>query len=268
MSKNIVITGASSGIGKSIFSHLSSNHHVYGSYYQSVDNEDKLIQLNLSDSESIQSFVAELKEKLGNQKINSLISNAGITLVSPLTDLSAGQLEEILKVNVMGPVELIKQLLPLMASNSRIIIIGSISGSVTFPFMGAYSASKSALKSISKALRMELAQLDIQVTLIEPGNIKTPIWDDFFNGQEELLNKSSPIYRATLENGFNLARQKYESADEVHHFSLFVEKLMRTKKLKAHYFFGKDAKRTYLLSKILPYNWFEYFIKKKYGLKK
>jgi NAD(P)-dependent dehydrogenase (short-subunit alcohol dehydrogenase family) len=87
-------------------------------------------------------------------------------------------LREQLEINVVGPVRLTQALLPLVrTARGRVVNVGSVSGRMTFPFVGAYSASKSAMRAVTEALRMELRPDGVWVALIEPGNVATKIWD-------------------------------------------------------------------------------------------
>jgi len=137
------------------------------------ENSD-ILRLDVSDSDSIEKTV-ERVEDMTKGKLYGLINNAGIAYAGRMEDITRDDLRRQFEVNVFGVHGLIIKLLPIFRKNNegRIINIGSISGLVAFPNMGAYSASKFALEALTDAFRLELIGTGIKISLIEPGTIES-----------------------------------------------------------------------------------------------
>jgi len=190
----LLITGASSGIGLTSIQYLlEKGYYVFGSVRKKED-ADRLSRrfperfealiFDVTDELAIQKAVDSVKVVVGNQGLAGLINNAGIAVIAPLKHLDLERLQYQLEVNVTSVLRMTQHFLPLLGGElsspfppGRIINISSVSGQVTMPFIGPYAASKYALESISDAMRHELSIYGIQVVVLEPGPIKTPIWD-------------------------------------------------------------------------------------------
>ena len=134
------------------------------------DGTDEIV-LDVTDAEHIAAAAARVDE------LHALVNNAGIAIASPLETLPLDELRRQLEVNVLGQVAVTQAFLPhLRRSRGRIVFMGSIAGRSALPFLGPYAASKHALEAITDSLRLELAPWGIQVAIIEPGTIATPIW--------------------------------------------------------------------------------------------
>lgn len=129
-----------------------------------------------------------------NMNLYALVNNAGIQILDPIENTSIEAMREVFDVNVFGLHCLTKAFIPLLRKNSgsRIINIGSVSGLISSPYMGAYCASKHAVEAYSDSLRVELRPFGVYVTCIEPGGFKTPLLAKNFN--DENAQKDSGIY--------------------------------------------------------------------------
>lgn len=181
MAKTIFITGCSSGIGLSAAHYLKSlGFRVITSCRKQSDMEKlqqygfEVVLLDLDCSESIQRAAIEIKQ-LTQGKLYGLFNNAGFGVYGPLQEISRQQLEQQFSTNVFGLHELTNQLLPLMLPyhEGRIVQTSSVLGFISTARRGAYAASKHALEGLSDALRLELKETGIKVSLLEPGPIKT-----------------------------------------------------------------------------------------------
>ena len=179
MSKVILITGASSGIGKSIAEFLSEKGMIV---YGTSRNPDKvqtkafnLVSLDVTDKDSIYNAVTSILEKEG--RIDVLVNNAGMGITGPVEDTPTDEMRAVFETNFFGAIEVMKAVLPSMrAQQSGLIInITSIAGYMGLPFRGLYSATKGALSLITEALRMEVKSMDIKITDIAPGDFATNI---------------------------------------------------------------------------------------------
>ena len=136
------------------------------------------ITLDVTDELSIARSVEAVRLVVGEAGLGGLVNNAGIVVGSPLEVIPLAQLRKQLEVNVIGQIAVTQAFLPLLRrGRGRIVNMGSIAGRGTIPLMGPYSASKYALEALTDALRMELQPWGIQVSIIEPGAIATPIWE-------------------------------------------------------------------------------------------
>src|SRR5690606_7879549 len=189
--KHILITGISSGIGYAAARDLISHgYHVFGSVRREEDAQrlrDELgpgvtpLLFDVTDHSAIESAVAQMTEALNGQNLTALVNNAGITTPGPLLHMSLHEFRQQFEVNLFGLLDVTQQVAPLLGARpdapqlpGRIINIGSVSGKVAYPCMGAYAASKHALEALSDALRRELMLYGVDVILIEPGTVNTP----------------------------------------------------------------------------------------------
>jgi short-subunit dehydrogenase len=185
MSKNskwILVTGASTGIGRKIAEKLAKEgYNVYAGARKKQDitslNEIPNvtgIRLDVTQDLDIQNLIPQLK-KTG---LFALVNNAGIALGGPLMDLEMKVLKDQFEVNFFGVHRITKAVFPyILEQKGRIIIMGSGAGTFAAPFFGPYSSSKYAIEGYSDSLRRELILYDIKVVLIKPGRVRTSIWD-------------------------------------------------------------------------------------------
>jgi NAD(P)-dependent dehydrogenase (short-subunit alcohol dehydrogenase family) len=143
--------------------------------------------LDVTDESSIMRSVEVVQRVVGEGGLGGLVNNAGIVIGSPLEVIPLPQLRKQLEINVIGQIAVTQAFLPLLRrGRGRIVNMGSIAGRGTIPLLGPYSASKYALEALTDALRMELQPWGIQVSIIEPGAIATPIWEKSAKEAEDL----------------------------------------------------------------------------------
>jgi short-subunit dehydrogenase len=191
-SLTILITGATAGIGRHAALHLArKGHRVIATGRRedalaalSEEAKEKggiveTIQLDVTDPASIAAAKAKVDELTQGRGLDALVNNAGYGLVGPLSEIDDAELRAQFDTNVFGLMAMTRAFVPQMRARGkgRVVNVGSMGGRVTFPFMGAYHATKYALEAISDALRNELAPFGIGVSLIEPGVIKTEFTD-------------------------------------------------------------------------------------------
>ncbi|HWR94528.1 MAG TPA: SDR family oxidoreductase, partial [Flavobacterium sp.] len=179
MNKVVLITGASSGIGKSIGEYLHQKGFIV---YGTSRNPEKvqnsvfpLIALEVRDVTSIQNAIVKVIELSG--KIDIVINNAGVGITGPLEEIPTNEIRNNFETNFFGPIEVMKAVLPQMRKQKSglIINITSIAGYMGLPYRSIYSASKGALEIITEALRMEVKLFGIQITNVAPGDFATNI---------------------------------------------------------------------------------------------
>lgn len=183
---SVVVTGASTGIGEACALHLDKlGYRVFAGIRKSADGESLRqrasgrlvpIRLDIADETEITQAAGKVMEALGGGGLQGLVNNAGIVVGGMLEFLPLDALRRQLEVNVIGQIAVTQAFLPsLRKGPGRIVNIGSLSGLIATPFTGAYCASKFALEALTDALRMELQPWKIQVSLVEPGFIQTPL---------------------------------------------------------------------------------------------
>jgi NAD(P)-dependent dehydrogenase (short-subunit alcohol dehydrogenase family) len=191
--KQVVITGVSTGIGHASTKVLiDRGFRVFGSVRRQEDADrvqeefgEAFVPLlfDVTDEAAVQLAADKVGRDLGTSTLDGLVNNAGIEVTGPLAHLPVDQFRQQLEVNLVGPLIVTKAFLPLLGSDlvrkgkpGRIVNISSTSGKIAGPFTGAYSASKFGLEGFSDSLRRELILFGIDVIVIRPGAVVTPIW--------------------------------------------------------------------------------------------
>lgn len=207
--KTVLITGCSSGIGRALTKEfLQQGYKVYASARNIASLNDlkheNLIALTLDvNSESdIKAVVTAIKQDCGY--LSALVNNAGYAAMGPVAELTAEKLQQQFATNVFAPIALTQACIPLLRKGSnkeaaQVVNLGSISGIVTTPFSGAYCATKSALHSLSDALRMELKPFNIDVITVQPGGIESEFGNNSLKSLSNLISPAS-IYAPLKES--------------------------------------------------------------------
>ena len=192
--KVVVVTGVSTGIGLATAQVLLAHGvHVFGSVRQQTDADRLRAQLgtgftpllfDVTDSGAVSAAVPVVAERLDGRTLFGLVNNAGIAVGGPLIHQPLDEVRAILGVNLLGALAAIQAFAPLLGVDrarsgkpGRIVNISSVAGRISAPFLGAYAASKRALEGMSHSLRRELVIYGIDVIIINPGSVVTPIWD-------------------------------------------------------------------------------------------
>jgi NAD(P)-dependent dehydrogenase (short-subunit alcohol dehydrogenase family) len=184
--RNVLVTGASSGIGRATALELASRGHSVFAAARRAEQLDELasaserieaVPVDVTDRESVQAAATRVDELTDDYGIDVLINGAGYALGGPVETLSSDAVQHQFQTNVFGLLDVTRAFLPRMRErrSGRLINVSSVVGRVAFPGMGVYSATKFALEALSDALRMELAPFGVAVVLIEPGFVKTDI---------------------------------------------------------------------------------------------
>ncbi len=187
--KTVVITGVSTGIGRAAAEVLlNKGFRVFGSVRNEADAMRLKSELgahftpllfDITEAAAVADAAARVKEALGSKTLYGLVNNAGIAVPGPLLHVKIEDFRRQLDVNLTGQLIVIQAFAPLLDGEhpGRIVMISSIAGKNANPFVGPYSASKFALEGFSESLRRELMVYGIDVIVIAPGAIATPIWD-------------------------------------------------------------------------------------------
>lgn len=191
----VVVTGVSSGIGRAVADVLiARGYRVFGSVRTVADGErvardiggDRFNPLlfDVTDPSAIGEAAHSVAATLGGGMLAGLVNSAGIAVSGPLLHQSADEFARHLEINVTGPFNVTQAFAPLLGADrarqgepGRIVVVSSISGGLATPFLGAYAASKHAVEGYADSLRRELMLHGIDVVIVAPGAVRTPIWD-------------------------------------------------------------------------------------------
>lgn len=206
--RSILITGASTGIGAACALDLDQlGFRVFAGVRKPSDGEalrrqasDRLtpVIIDVTNADTIAQATLMIEAAVGENGLFGLVNNAGILVPGPLECVSLDDIRRQYEVNVFGVVAVTQAMLPLVrAAQGRIVNMGSISGKVAPPYLGVYSSSKFALESITDVLRMELSRWHIDVSIIEPDSVATPIWGKLLEATLK-LGKHLPATVRTL----------------------------------------------------------------------
>lgn len=260
MSKTIVITGASSGIGHVCATHLSAlGFDVVAGVRRPEDatrfgeTPIRPVLLDVTDADS----VGRLARQLAGRPLAGLVNNAGIAVGGPLELVALDDLRHQLEVNVVGLVAITQALLePLREGRGRVVNIGSMSGLRAAPFVGPYAASKHAVEALTDALRQELRPWGMHVAVIEPGLVDTPIWAKSRAATDAAEAALSPRGRALYGSSFaplrTLIGRTAERAMPATRVAAAVEHALTARRPRTRYPLGLEVRAQIGLSALLP----------------
>lgn len=265
--KSILITGVSSGIGRAVTEALADNDwHVFGSVRKEVDGarlKDALgnaftpLIFDVTDADAIARGAAEVKEALAGRTLGGLVNNAGIAVGGPLRYIPIDEVKHQLEVNLFGAIRVTQAFLPHLGADKsfegapgKIINMSSVAGKIATPIMGPYAMSKHALEAFSDSLRRELMMHGIDVVVIGPGAIKTPIWDkaDELNVEQY---QDTEYYDAMVG-----MREKYKALGEEglppEDVGALVVRIMTSDKPKTRYAILRNKLTMWTIPRLLP----------------
>lgn len=278
----VLVTGASTGIGMACAIHLDRlGFRVFCGVRKEKDGEPLLqrsagritpLLMDVTSEDSIAAAVDSVAAAIGDQGLAGLVNNAGIGVCGPLEFLPLAEIRKQLEVNVLGQVAVTQACLPLLrASRGRIVNMGAVLGRVALPFMGPYSASKYALEALTDALRLELLPWGISVSIIEPSQVATPIWQKSIAAAEQ-TTRSFPPHAAELygaaEKAFVAAMESLGAAGvPPDRIAQAVAHVLTARRPKARYLVSNEARLLVFLKQVLPDRLFDRFVIQYLGLK-
>lgn len=253
MSKVVLITGGSSGIGKSVGLFLTQKgYSVYGTSRNPENNKDhpfELIALDVIETESITTAINKVISKEG--RIDVLINNAGMGITGPIEETPTSEMRKVFDTNFFGAIDVMKGVLPQMRKqrSGLIINVTSIAGYMGLPFRGIYSATKGALEIATEAVRMEVKNFGIKVTNIAPGDFATNIAAGRYHTP---VFEDSP-YRDNYQNNLNLMDNHVDSGGDPIEMAKAIYTIINTSKPRVHYKVGGFMEKfSIVLKRILP----------------
>lgn len=263
--KNILITGASTGIGKACAEAAAKNNYlVYAGHRKDSDGEAlkkihaniRPIKMDIQNEQDRKAVVAFIAKEHGH--LDCLFNNAGISASGPSEFHALEKYREQMEVNFISPVAMTQSFLPLLrkSSDPRIFFTGSAAGLLAKPMLSSYSASKFALESYVDVLRIELAPWKIQVAIFEPGKIKTEIYkkslEDAIREREQMSELEVSLYKPLLDVAmYNIKNADAMSSEVSEVVEVFLHALTASK-AKSRYPVGGDAKLQAIVAKYFP----------------
>ncbi len=267
MSKVVLITGGSSGIGKSVGDFLSSKGFVvYGTSRNPERYPNtgfKLIALEVTDSDSIKNAVDQIITL--ENRLDILINNAGAGITGPIEEIPDNEIRRNFETNLFGPINMIKAVLPQMRQQNKGLIINvtSIAGYMGLPYRGVYSASKGALELITEAFRMETKIFGIEMTNIAPGDFATNIAAGRYHAP---LKEDSP-YKASYSNTLQLMDNHVNDGQDPELMAKAIYNIINTQKPKIHYKIGMFMQKfSIVLKRTLPDKIYERMLMKHFDM--
>jgi NAD(P)-dependent dehydrogenase (short-subunit alcohol dehydrogenase family) len=279
--RSVAITGASTGIGRAAALRLErSGWRVFAGVRREEDAEAlrevsighlTALRLDITDLATVEEADRQIRSATGDRGLDGLVNNAGIAVFSPVETIPMGQLRAQLEVNLIGQVAVTKTLLPLIRSASgRIVFVGSLGGRMSYPFGGAYHASKYGLEAIADCLRQELRPWKIGVSMVEPGAVDTSIWDrgrDLVEQMSsELTDEQVGFYAAAMDRSLRWGDRLHAIANSPDKVARAIERALNDRRPRHRYQVGIDALAQTLVHRVVPQRAFDWVVGKSLGL--
>ena len=252
--RSVMITGASSGIGRACALWLDrAGWQVFATVRKEADGLSlkndasptlRTILLDVTDPDQISAAAQTVGEQVGEAGLHGLVNNAGIAVGGLVEYLEPEELRRVLETNTIAPLSVTRRLIPLLRrARGRIVMISSIAGFSSTPLLSPYCASKFALEALTDGMRLELKPWGIEVVSVQPGAIKTEIWKKARNYVDGELRKYPP---KAFEKYGPLLDKMAESLEKpkgvhAHEVARTVETALNVARPKARYLVGRDA---------------------------
>jgi len=262
----VLISGASTGIGRACAEHLDNLGFTVFAGVRKQSDGDSLresgsgrtqpVMLDVTDGESIVSALQAVGEA-SPAGLAGLVNNAGVSAGGPLEFVALDDWRHALEVNFIGQVAVTQAALPaLRKARGRIVNMTSIGGRLASPFLGPYNASKYALEAVTDALRVELRQFGIEVAAVEPGAVATPIWEKGRASAEQatasMPEEALKLYSAGMAAISKFISQGERSGVPPLEVAQAVAHALTARRPKTRYVVGRDAKMRLGLTRLLP----------------
>jgi len=279
--QSVVITGASTGIGHACAKLLlDKGYHVFGSVRKQAD-ADRLktefggnftpLLFDVTDEAAVLAAARDVRAALKGETLAGLVNNAGIAVAGPVLELPADQFRRQLDVNVIGPIIATQAFGPLLGadrtlrgSKGRIVMISSVAGKNGNPLTPAYAASKHAIEGLSESLRRELMLFGIDVVIVAPGPVKTPIWSKGQGDLDTSKYNNSP-YLASMQKVTAYMQHLDSIGLPPERIAECVYNALTLSKPKTRYIIAPDPMR-HLITQWLPKRMVDRIIAKRVGL--
>ncbi len=263
----IVITGASTGIGRACAVYLDAlGYTVYAGVRRDTDGDalraaasPRLtpVRIDVTDADSIAAARAVVEAAAAGRGIRGLVNNAGVGVGGPMEFVPIPDLRRQLEINTIGQVAVTQAFLPMLRqARGRIVMMGSIAGRLATPFVGPYSASKFALEAITDAFRVELKPWGINIAIVEPGAIATPIWDKAKVTTQQVSADLPPeghaLYGEAIATLTAFTEDAAKRAVPAERVAKAVAHALLSKRPKTRYLVGGDAHVQAVVATMVP----------------
>jgi NAD(P)-dependent dehydrogenase (short-subunit alcohol dehydrogenase family) len=283
MLKYVVVTGASSGIGRGCVKVLiQKGFHVFGSVRKQVDVDSLLEEFGTNitplifeatDAAAVKNAADKVKSIVGDSILSGLVNNAGVAVTGPMMHIPIDEFRYQMEVNTIGPIIAIQAFLPLLGAVNpvvenpgRIINITSMAGVRAAPFFGPYSASKHALEAISASLRQELMLYGVDVIIVGPGAVATPIWSKAQKVDNSQYDDTD--YKQSFKSMNDFMSAMGPQGITVEKIGELVHHAITTAKPKVRYAIAPNMLTDWFIPQNLPKRVLDKIIASKVGLKK
>jgi NAD(P)-dependent dehydrogenase (short-subunit alcohol dehydrogenase family) len=255
--RTVVVTGASKGIGAATVRRLTGQgmrviagvrrEEDAAALKQQLADRVVPVQLDVTDPDAIAAAAEAVRAEVADHGLAGLVNNAGIAVAAPVEFLPPDELRRQLDVNVVGQIAVTQALVPfLRKGRGRIVNVGSIGGRIASPMVGAYAASKFAIAALTDTLRMELFRWGIEVSLIEPGAVATPIWETSVAAADRLLDAAPAalheLYGAQIAAAREGARRNAGAGIPPDDVAKVIEHALTARRPRTRYLVGRDAR--------------------------
>lgn len=262
----VLVTGSSTGIGRATALRLDrAGFQVFAGVRNRGDAESleaagserlEPVIIDVTDEGTIESTRERIEQVTGGW-LAGLVNNAGIVVAGPVETLDIDGLRRQLEVNVTGQVAVTQAFLPqIRAARGRVVLIASIGGRMSLPYLSPYHASKFALEGVGDALRQEMRPLGVGVSIVEPGSIATPFWGKGTEQVDQVLSSMSPeqlqVYEGPARAAAEGARKAEERGIPPDRVAKAVEHALTSSRPKTRYLVGVDARIQATVRKWLP----------------
>jgi NAD(P)-dependent dehydrogenase (short-subunit alcohol dehydrogenase family) len=281
--RSIVITGASTGIGEACALRLDGmGFRVFAGVRKDADGaalrakaSDRLtpVRIDVTDAASIAAARDVVAAAVGDAGISGIVNNAGVAIAAPVECVPVDELRQQLEVNVIGQVAVTQAFMPLLrVQRGRVVFMGSIAGRMSTPFLSPYAASKHALEAIADALRIELRPWKMHVAIVEPGSIKTPIWDKTDAMADRMDRQLTPeghrLYDAAIVTMRKFAADAGARGIPADAVAKDVVHALTARRPKTRYIVGTDAHLQAILRVVVPDRLLDTLVERQLGLKR
>jgi NAD(P)-dependent dehydrogenase (short-subunit alcohol dehydrogenase family) len=266
---SILVTGASTGIGEACALHFDRlGWQVFAGVRRDEDGERikaraggalRPVNMDVTDQASVERALKEIGTALDGAGLTAVVNNAGIAVGGPVEYLPLDEWRRQLEVNVIGQVAVTQAAFPLIrqaGARGRIVFMGSIGGRISSPLIAPYAASKHAIEAIAESMRHELAATSIRVIVVEPGAVRTPIWDKGQTSADEiearLPAEAMERYGAAVAGLRKAMDFQARTGVEPSVVARVVEKAVTSPRPAARYLVGRDAKLMAAVARFLP----------------